>query len=208
MRGWHFLRADMTAGCGNEPPWQVGETRTVEGELVLCGHGYHASTRLLDALKYAPDLTICRVELSGRLKHDTDKSVGRKRRLLWALSVAKSERLLHEFACWVAEDLLRRERKAGREPDPRSWAVVKAKRKWLRGEITREEVEAAMVAAARAAPKATDTAAWTAIWAARTVAWPALRAAEAAGAAPAEMARYERKLRRMVSAVRRTGKEA
>lgn len=56
------------------------------------------------------------------------------------------EPLLRVAACLFAETALERERKAGREPDPRSWAAIDAKRAWLRGEI-----DAAALAAARAA---------------------------------------------------------
>jgi hypothetical protein len=62
--------------------------------------------------------------------------------------------ILHEFACRCAENAL----KLIDNPDPRSVAAIEAKRKWLRGEITDEEL-----AAARDAARA---AAWAAAWAA------------------------------------------
>lgn len=40
-----------------------------------------------------------------------------------------------EFACRIADTCLWSERKAGREPDLRSWGAIDAKRSWLRGEI-------------------------------------------------------------------------
>ena len=61
---------------------------------------------------------------------------------------------LHELACKFAEHALLDERKSGREPDLRSWAAIEAKRKWLRKQITDEQL-----AAVRAA-------AWAAAWAA------------------------------------------
>ena len=66
---------------------------------------------------------------------------------------------LHEFACQCAEAALMRERKAGREPDPRSWAAIDAKRAWLRGEIDGKALAAARYAAAR---KVREAAAWDA----------------------------------------------
>ena len=67
---------------------------------------------------------------------------------------------LHELACTFAERALKRERKAGREPDKRSWDAIKAKRLWLNGKITDEELAAA----------------WDAEWdVARDVAWDAAR---------------------------------
>jgi len=56
----------------------------------------------------------------------------------------------HEGACVFAERALVREREDGREPDPRSWAAIEAKRAWLRGEITDTELHAARGAASEA----------------------------------------------------------
>ena len=82
--------------------------------------------------------------------------------------------VLHELACKFAERPLLRERDAGREPDPRSWKAIEAKRAWLRGEINNEELEVARDAAG-AAWAATRNAAWDA----------AMAATEAAVGAPA-----------------------
>ena len=88
---------------------------------------------------------------------------------LWA--VLREEMLsaeaLYEFACRVAEHALMKERKDGREPDPRSWAAIAAKRKWLRGEITEEELSAAWAAARDAARDAAWATAvsWAVSWA-------------------------------------------
>jgi len=167
----------MCGGYGSEGPWHDGELREVEGPPVMCEHGYHAGKTLFDALRYAPGPIICRVELSGDIITDTDKHAATKRRLLWRLDRETSERILHEFACWVAEDALKRERATGREPDERSWAAIEAKRKWLRGEITDDELAAARDAA----------------WDATSAAYAA---GDAAGAAAGE--RYDRKLERMI----------
>ena len=51
---YHFLQADMRAGEGKEPPWEVGETRSFSGSVSLCRAGYHSSPSLWDALQYAP----------------------------------------------------------------------------------------------------------------------------------------------------------
>ena len=47
-----------------------------------------------------------------------------------------SAELLHEFACRCAEKALA----LVENPDPRSVAAIEAKRKWLRGEISTEEL--------------------------------------------------------------------
>ena len=83
--------------------------------------------------------------------------------------------ILHEFACRCAEDAL----KLIDNPDPRSIAAIAAKRKWLKGEITNEELDAARDAA-RAAASAT---AWAAARdAASATAWAAARDAASATA--------------------------
>src|SRR4030067_1815360 len=56
---------------------------------------------------------------------------------LWAVLREQliTARELHELACRFAEHALENERAAGREPDPRSWAGIEAKRTGLRGAI-------------------------------------------------------------------------
>ena len=70
--------------------------------------------------------------------------------------------ILHEFACRCAEYAL----SFVDNPDPRSIAVIEAKRKWLRGEITDMELRAARDAAGSAAWAAARDAAGSAAWAA------------------------------------------
>jgi len=72
------------------------------------------------------------------------------------LILAKTLRL---FACDCAERALRRERKARREPDARSWEAIKVARRYARGLATAEELAAgdAAWAAARDADWAAQT---------------------------------------------------
>lgn len=80
--------------------------------------------------------------------------------------------ILHEFACCCAEYAL----SFVESPDPRSIAAIEAKRKWLRGEITDAELDAARTDAELYAAQA---AAWGVAWAAATAAaWGAATAAE------------------------------
>ena len=97
--------------------------------------------------------------------------------------------VLHEYACRCAEYALT----FVREPDSRSIAAIEAKRKWLRGEISNDDLTAARAAAWDAARAAARAAAWAATaaraaaaraaaaWAANAAAWAA--AAWAANAA-------------------------
>ena len=79
---------------------------------------------------------------------------------LWAVLRMVPDPILHEFACRIAEAVLMRERRAGREPDLRNWAAIGAKRKWLRGEIDGKE----LYAAREAAQDVAWCAAWYAAW--------------------------------------------
>jgi hypothetical protein len=147
-RAWHFLQSDWTAGSGNEPLWIVGETRQIKQSPVLCVRGYHASQDILDALRYAPGPVACLVEPLGEIVHGGDKLVSQGRRLIAGRDCSRELRL---FACDCAERALIRERDAGREPDPRSWAAIEVSRRYADGQATDDELAAARDAAWAAA---------------------------------------------------------
>ena len=169
MLGWHFLAEDRKLRYGDGRVVRDGRTYTAKGPLVMCQNGVHASKKVLDALTYAPGPIVCRVELSGKILHETDKSVARTRRVLWLLDATN---ILHEFACRCAEDVLR----LAKNPDPRSVAAIEAKRSWMAGKISSGELVAARDAAWDAARGAAWGAAWDAAWdAARGAAWEAAR---------------------------------
>jgi len=183
MKAYHFLRADMTAGSGNEPPWTVGEERRVKGKLQMCANGYHSSPTWRDALRYAPGLiaSIVEVPFRGTLK-DTDKQVSRRRKLIAARG---SNRTVILWAAECAERALLREREAGREPDKRSWKAIQVLRLFLDGKATQEQMSAAYAAcAAESATYAAHSAAYAA-YAAESAAYAAESAAYAAYAASA-----------------------
>ena len=66
---------------------------------------------------------------------------------------------LHILACHWAEQALLHERKAGREPDERSFRAIEVKRKWIDGLASVEELAAASDAARDAARAAASDAA-------------------------------------------------
>lgn len=91
--------------------------------------------------------------------------------------------VLHEFACRCAERALR---EAGIE-DERSWAALETKRRWIKGEATNDELDAASDAAWDAACSAAEAAAWFAAGAAaEAAAWFAAMAAARSAARRAE----------------------
>lgn len=174
MLGWHWTNGILRSG----EPLVVGKTYRHDGELVLCptradlkrgAGGYHMSKVILDALRYAFGSSVSRVRGSGEIIEGTDKLVARERTVLWAVD---AESILHEYACRCAEDALA----LLDDPDPRSIRAIEAKRAWLRGEATDNELRAARAAArdAGAERDAAWAAAWDAAWsAARDAAWDA-----------------------------------
>jgi hypothetical protein len=178
MEAWKFLRDDNRSGHGTESAWSVGEIRTHKGKVDLCRSGYHASLKPHQALEYAQGGKLARVRLSGEIERGEDKVCAETCEILEIRDVTN---VLHEFACCVAETALGM---AGVE-DERSWNAIEAKRAWLRGEISLDDLSAA-----RAAWSAADSTAWSAAdstaWsAADSTAWSAARAAaeSAAGVA-------------------------
>ncbi len=172
----------MCPGEGHEPPWKEGETRTLDGEIVICAHGYHASRTAWDALQFAPGPVLCLVEVEPVEEH-TEKLVSRSRRLIKAVNV---ERELREFAADRAERVLHFYEEAY-PGDQRPRAAIATARAYARGEATDGELNAAARAAADAAADAAY-AARAAADAARAAAYAARAAVYAAAYAAADAA--------------------
>ena len=101
-----------------------------------------------------------------------------------------TEEMIHEYACWSAEQSLANYEKFA-PGDTRVRDAIAAKRKWLKGEITNDKLAIAESAAWSAA----ESAAWSAAWsAARSVAWSAAVAfvAESAAWSAAEKAQQKK----------------
>lgn len=152
MLAWHFLQNNKQLRWGTKRKVRVGQTITAEGTLKMCQNGMHASKRIIDALQYAPGAILCRVDLTGELQHENDKSVGCKRKVLWMIDATK---VLHEFACRCAERALQR----AKVNDKRCHEAIRIKRLWLTGDATEEELTTARVAAGFAAYNAASFAA-------------------------------------------------
>src|SRR5208282_2154925 len=201
-RAYHFLRDDMTAGSGNEKPWEIGETRTIAdpSKIALCEYGYHSSPSLWDALQYASGPIACLVEISQPLFTDNTvnqcKAVSATRKLIKAVN---NNRELRLFACDCAEHVLpiyEREH----PDDKRPHQAIDVSRRFVDGKATQEELAAAQGAARDAAQGAARDAArgaaWAAAAAARGAAWAAAQGAARdaawAGARGAEV-KWQRK---------------
>jgi hypothetical protein len=181
---WHFLSDDGRMQFGQREKIEAGKTYIADGrQLVLCSWGLHASEWAIDALSYAPGSLVCRVELGGEILRDTDKLCARERRVLW---MADATIALHEFSAWAAEWILDKlEAEGDFKADPRSHAAIAAKRAWLKGEISDQQLAAAWAAAWAVARAVAGAAAGAdAGDDAGDAAWAAARAA--AGAARAD----------------------
>ena len=156
-----------------------GERERYTGTLEMCAAGLHASKHPFDALEYAPGPMLRRVDCSGEMLHQKDKLVCSERKELARIDATS---LLRLCAADFAERALMRERKAGREPDKRSWAVIEAARQFANGKISREQLDDARDDARDAHSSAAPAAALAASAAlaaarddARVAAWDAAR---------------------------------
>lgn len=96
---WHFVRDDRRLLDGSR--LVTGEWMESSGPLVLGGRGLHASTLVVDALRYAPGPVACRVEVGGDIIRGGDKIVCSRRRALWAVDATRA---LGKFARRCALD--------------------------------------------------------------------------------------------------------
>ncbi|MEP6145764.1 MAG: hypothetical protein ABJ201_00025, partial [Nisaea sp.] len=99
LLAWHFVDEALRDG---RPVPADGEKLAHGAAPSLCVSGLHASERILDALKYAPGNTICRVECEDLATRQDDKLVCATRTVLWRVD---GEDLLREFARKVALDV-------------------------------------------------------------------------------------------------------
>jgi hypothetical protein len=177
---WHFVGDDLRDG---RPIPADGVTLKHKGKLELCASGLHASERLIDALQYAPGPILCRVQMGGTIKKESDKLVARQRTIIWRVN---STDVLRKFARQCALDVAH------------LWNMPPVVRQYLEtgDERLRDAAWDAAWDAGRAAARdaawdagraAARAAAWDAAWAAardaaRDAAWDAGRAAARAAA--------------------------
>ena len=167
---WHFLSEDRCLRYSDGHKVVAGETLSIDENPILCERGFHASERVIDALRFAPGPIVCLVTLGGTVLNDTkhaipDKSVAQERTALW---IYDATHILREFACDVAEEALMSERSAGREPDPRSFDAISVMRRFMTGDASETERNSAQIAAWSAARSTSEgsaeKSAWSASW--------------------------------------------
>ena len=190
MKAWHFSAADNRLGYGDGRLIEIGVTHSVEGEPVLCSHGLHGSTRIVDALQYADGPNLWRVEISGQVQKGDDKMCGLHRT---AIALYPCEELLREFARKCA---LQHVEKIKPYTNTTKYYLIAEYLVTGREDIREAAREAAWDAAWEAAGAAASEAACAAASEAAWSAWAAAREARAAGAA--EKIWQERALRKMI----------
>jgi hypothetical protein len=135
-----------------------GKWLKVDGEIVPCQNGLHLCEAKDLPTWAAPALYV--VEASGKRIKDRDKIVVARARLLYRVD-AWNDQTLRLFAADCAERALKREEKAGRIVDKRSWDAVRIARDFARGRATDQELASARDAArasARDAARDAETA--------------------------------------------------
>ena len=135
MKAYKFLKDDCRSGCGNEPPWKEGETRTLNGTVEMCYWGYHASPSWFDALQYAPGAIASIVDLKKPVR-GSDKWVSNTCTIIKMVDATK---VLRTFACDCAE----RAMTLCKVTDERSWNAIKVSRLYNEGKATKVELAAA-----------------------------------------------------------------
>jgi hypothetical protein len=162
MIAYHFVADKLRDGRAIPPN---GEWLEHTGKIEMCSAGLHASLHVADALRYAPGVALCLVELGGEIQTGDDKLVASKRRII---------------ARFDATELLRADARASALSVIHLWKAPAVVKQYLEtgDESLRTE---ARHAAARAAADAAADAAYAA--AAARAAYAAARAARAAYAA-------------------------
>ena len=167
-RLFKVLNADGTAYHGGTLRWSLpnghpGKWHAVRGALMPCERGLHLC-RERDLMQWlGPALYLA--ETKGERVEADDKIVVRRARLM-AKVETWTDRTARHFAVTCARRALERERSAGREPDPRSWAALDVATAYAEGQADAEALAAARAAAGAAARDAAGVAARAAAWAA------------------------------------------
>ena len=70
---WKSMQAGMKSSKGNIK-WEVGKWEKCES-VSMCNSGFHASERMIDAMKYINCEVLAQVEVRGKSEIGSDKQV-------------------------------------------------------------------------------------------------------------------------------------
>jgi hypothetical protein len=209
VKGYRFVTENLTSEHG-ETQWAIGEWQHQDGEIILCGNGFHASKNPLNSLGYVFGSRWFKCEAKGKIVHDEDKFCASDMRITTEISKTVIRRFAYECALHVLPIF-----EKYTEGDKRVRECLKAVQRFLNAptEKNRLEMRAASVAAACAtwnaasdaraaaacatwnaasdARAAAACATWDAEWAARAAECAASEAAECAASEAAECAASE-----------------
>ena len=203
IKAWYFSDSTKKLRFGDDRDIVLGETHEHDGDPVLCERGLHASTKILDALDYAPGNIVWRVELSGKIITGDDKIVATRRKYIaGGIDIEKTLRLFARMQAlsvidkWDCPEIVRRWLDTGDE------SIMSAAESMARFAV----LNAAESAAESAAEYVTLNAARAAVLSAARSAAPhvALSAAESAVRAAAPYVALSAALYAAVNAVRAT----
>lgn len=130
--GWHWLNKDGTLAHIN-PPVKVkaGRIYKMKGRVNLCKRGFHSSQNLRDTLQYAPGPVLEKVISWGHVLEASDKLVASHRK---CLAVLDAEKVISESGIRVL-----RERYKNKRVPQKVELAIKAKRSYLRGDLSYSE---------------------------------------------------------------------
>ena len=176
----YFAVSDVDARFldGQELSWPLPHGKrpgqwlpTVERDLVTYENGYEVYTpkQLLQYLGPA----IWEVEVRGELLETGKVTMVREARII--APTCWNECTARLFACDCVARALRRERKAGREPNKQNWEALRVVRLYAKGKATKQELAISFAATEAATATAWDAAraTWDAARAAARATWPA-----------------------------------
>jgi hypothetical protein len=135
VKAWFFSGTDKKLAYNDGREISLGVEHTVDGKIVPCKHGLHASARILDAVSFAPGPILWEVELSGKIvEHkEGDKLAASKRRYVrGGVDVSDTLRAFARRCAldvadkWDMPDIMRRYLETGEEEIRREAAVAAA----------------------------------------------------------------------------------
>ena len=133
VKGWHFLSEDSTLAYEPGIKVEKGTLLTMTREPALYKQGLPYSKYLIDALRYAPSSILSRVWIGGKRVKGSSRGAAQKQGILWVGDISN---ILHEFSCLYAEKAL----EVTGKTDKLLCNVIEAKRAWMRGEISDEQL--------------------------------------------------------------------
>ena len=163
---WKFLnqKGNTIVSKNGDLKWKVGEWQHVDGKIVLCENGLHASNTIYDAFSYVQGSVLAKVEVKGKHKDEDDKSAYSDMRIIEAYKWTKKDSV--SLAIFSAELCLKEFEKLYPN-DNRPRKAIDAARAVLAHDTAKNRSAAELAArSARSARSAAWSAAWAAVWSA------------------------------------------